>query len=143
MGLARLERRWFAALFETILPDGVVEGLPGAERLPLDRFLDDFAQAAPPRMMLGARLALWFVVLLAPLLVLRRPRTFLGLTLEDRLSVLRGLRASRFYTVRELPVLLKSVACLGYCGSPIVQRRIGIAVSDAEAPAWTRGPERP
>jgi hypothetical protein len=136
MGFASFERRWLAAVFETILPDGVVEGFPGASRVPLDRFVTDISGVAPWRMVMGVRLALWFVVFLGPLVALGRPRTFLGLAPDDRLRLLRELHASHIYVVRELPVLLKSVACLGYCGLPEIQRRIGI--EPTEAAAWTR-----
>jgi hypothetical protein len=137
MGFARLERRWLVTVFDAILPDGAVAGLPGASRAPLDRFLEDFGAAAPTRMLWGVRLALWFVMFLAPFVTLRRPRTFLGLEGEDRLRVLRELRTSRWYVVRELPVLLKSIACLGHCGLPDVQKRIGMEAG-GEPPSWAR-----
>ena len=136
MGFASLERRWFAVVFDTILPDGVVPGLPGASRVPLDRFLADFGSVAPARMLWGVRAALWFVVWLAPLLVLGRFRSFLGLGAEDRLRLLHELKKSDRYLVRELPVLLKSIACLGYCGHPAVLRGIGVAPTDT--PEWAR-----
>ena len=126
MKLRGFERRWLEAIFGTILPDGDPSGLPGAAQVEWKPFLDDFASAAPARMLLGLRAALWFTVLLAPLLMLWRVRTFARLGGAERLRVLRALRESRFYLVRELPVLLKSVACLGYCRLPAVQRKVGL-----------------
>jgi hypothetical protein len=135
MKLRRFEARWLLAIFATILPEA--EGIPGAARAPLDRFVDDLCAAAPGRLVVGLRLALWFVVWLAPLFTLWWPRRFIGLGQDDRLRVLHALRSSRFYLIRELPVLLKSVACLGHCGLPDVQRAIGLP-ADAEPPAWAR-----
>jgi hypothetical protein len=137
MRLAKVERRWLDQVFSTILPDGAVPGMPGADRVPLDRFVRDLSIHAPPRLLLGLRLALFFVAVLAPLLVLGRIRTFSGLSDDERLRLLRELRTSRWYSIRELPVLLKSVACLGYCGLPVVQRRIGIEEPGPD-PDWAR-----
>jgi hypothetical protein len=136
MALRAFERRWLETVFVTILPDGAVPDFPRVTEVPWDAFLDDLTRAAPRRMLIALELALWFVVLLAPLLVLGRLRTFAGLTGEERLRLLRELRTSRFYVVREL-VVLKSIACLGYCGLPAVRRRMGMA-GDAEPPPWAR-----
>ncbi len=125
MKLRAFEQRWLESIFVTILPEGI-EGLPGAAKVEWRPFLDDFAAVAPARMFLGLRGALWLVALLAPLLVLHRPRTFMGLAADQRLRVLQGLRESRFYLVRELPVLLKSIACLAYCRLPEVQAKVGL-----------------
>src|SRR5690606_9983814 len=103
--------------------------------LPLDRFLVDLGQRAPARVLLGLRLVLW-LVWLGPWPVIGRPRTFGGLTEAQRLEVLERLARSRFYVLREAPILLKTVACLGYCGHPDVHAAIGIRSRDATPPAW-------
>lgn len=136
-----LERRWLALVFEAILPDGVSPGFPGMRQVPLASFLDDFESAAPGRMLAGVRLALAFVFLGAPLVFLGRLRTFAGLAPEDRLELLKRLRASDVYVLRELPVLLKSVACLAHGGLPEVQRQIGIPW-EGPPPVWAR-PQAP
>lgn len=132
MRLTRLEKRWMLTVFDAILPPGE---LPGARDLPLDRFLDAVLQRAPFRFALGLRAALW-MVLLCPLLVIGRPRTFLGLSVVDRERVLTRLGQSRLYAVRELPNLLKMVACLGWGSHPEVRRRIGLAAASDRPPAW-------
>src|SRR4051812_48368100 len=121
MRLFAFERRWFAVVFDTILPSGVSDRLPlGARDVPLDRFVDDLFASAPTRMLAGFRLALW-VAWLAPLFVLRRARLFGGLSRGERLAVLERLRRSDVYAIRELPNLLKTAACLGWAGMPEVQ----------------------
>jgi hypothetical protein len=137
MRLHAIERRWIALVSETIFPANVVPGLPGAGEVAWDPFLDDLAARAPFRMLAGLKLALVFVALLAPFLVLGRLRTFAGLAAEERLRVLARLRESRVYVIRELPVLLKSVAAFAYCGLPAVRERLGLPV-DTTPPPWVR-----
>jgi hypothetical protein len=79
-------------------------------------------------------------VLLAPPFVLGRFRTFLGLSPGERIELLTRLGASDRYVVRELPLLFKTIACLGLCGLPEVQTRIGISPTDALPPPWARPP---
>jgi hypothetical protein len=132
--LLNVERRWLVAIFETVLPTG--EGLPlGAAQAPLGRFVDDFLARAPLTAVLGLRGALW-LVMLAPLVLLRRPRTFLGLPPAERTVLLERLRRSDWYLVRESAVLFKIVGCLGFCGLGPVQRQLGIHPTDPDLPPW-------
>ena len=138
MRLFPFERRWFAIVFETILPAGASDKVPlGARDVPLLRFVDDLFASAPFRMLAGFRVALW-VVFLAPLWLLGRPRLFGALSPGDRIDLLHRLRRNRVYMIRELPTLLKTVACLGYCGLPSVQAAIGYDRIDPTPPAWAR-----
>ncbi len=138
MRLWRFERRWLVEVFQTILPSRADPQLSlGAADLPIDRFIDDLTMHAPRRLVLGLRLALW-VVVFSPLVLSRRLRTFFGLGRADRVALLDRLRQSRWYLLRELPVLLKSVACLGYCGHPAVQAQIGIRPIDERPPSWAQ-----
>lgn len=133
--LLRFERRWVVAIFETVLPAGE-RALPlGAADAPLGRFLDDFLARAPLMAVLGLRASLW-LLMLAPLFVLRRPRTLLGLSRPDRLAVLERLRRSDVYLVRESALLFKIVGCLGFCGLAPVQQRLGIFPTDSTLPPW-------
>jgi hypothetical protein len=138
MKLHGFERRWLLSIFETVAPSGADERVPvGAAGVPMDRFLDDLLARAPVHFILGLRACLW-VVMLAPLFVLGRFRTFLGLSVPERLALLERLGESPTYVIREMPVLFKTVACLGFCGVPEVQARIGIHPVDATPPAWAR-----
>jgi hypothetical protein len=138
--LLRFERRWLVRVFETLLPSGADPRLPvGAADVPMGRFVDDLAARAPLAFLCGLRAGLW-LLMLAPPFVLRRPRSFLGLAPDDRLALLERLRQSRVYLVRELALLFKIVACLGFCGLGPVQRRLGIHPTDTTAPGWGARP---
>ena len=138
MLLLGFERRWLLLVFETIVPSGTSERTPlGVRDAPMDRFLDDLFRSAPLHFCLGLKACLWFVML-APLFMLGRFRTFAGLRPADRLRLLERLGESDTYLVREMPLLLKTVACLGFCGLPEVQSRLGITPVDATPPEWAR-----
>ncbi len=138
MTLLAFERRWLAAVFETILPSSADARLAiGAADVPMMRFVDDLWRVSSWRLRAAVRLALW-VVALSPMVALGRARTFARLGPGERLACLRRLASSRVYLVRELPIVLKGIACLGYCGLPEVQKTIGIHGVDAEPPAWAR-----
>ncbi len=140
----RGERRRLLVVFDAILPAGADPRLPlGARDLPLERFLQDLGQRAPTRALLGLRLVLW-LVWLGPLPILGRPRTFAGLGEDQRVALLDALARSRSYVLREAPMLLKTLACLGYCGHPDVHAAIGLTSRDATPPAWAaaEGPQR-
>jgi hypothetical protein len=136
--LLRFERRWLVRVFETILPSGIAPQVTrGAADVPMGRFVDDFAAHAPLMALAGLRVGLW-MVMLAPLFVLRRARLFLGLPTAERLLLLDRLRRSNHYLVREAALLLKTVACLGFCGLAAVQEPLGIFPTDETPPTWAR-----
>jgi hypothetical protein len=82
--------------------------------------------------------------MLAPWILLRRPRTILALSPEKQAIVLERLRTNQLYLVRESLLLLKTIACLGFCGLPQVQEPLGIEPIDLEPPSWASsdGPAR-
>lgn len=79
--------------------------------------------SAPFEAAVGMRLALLMVVL-SPLFVLRRPRTFLGLAPEVRERVLDALLSSSTYAVRQLVLALKTMGALLYAHDPEVRRAL-------------------
>ncbi|RME04124.1 MAG: hypothetical protein D6812_04555 [Deltaproteobacteria bacterium] len=131
------ERRWLLEIFEAILPGETNDRLElGARDLPMVAFLEDFLEHAPWRMRAGLRGALW-VVQFSPLFLLGRPTLFTRLSNDEGARCLTRLGEHRAYLLRELPVLLKMVACMGFCAHPEVQRRIGIPRSEGEeTPPW-------
>jgi hypothetical protein len=134
------ERRWLRAVFDALLPsDAHPRVTQGARDQPLDRFVDDLLASSPRRFLLGLRVSLWMVAL-APLVVLRRPRTFAGLGPDERLAVLERIRVHRVYLIRETINLLKMVACLGWGAMPAVRAQIGLERADAAPPAWALAP---
>jgi hypothetical protein len=132
------ERRWLAAIWETLLPSGTPGGLAlGARDVPLDRFLDELLACAPLRVTLGARVCVWLLTF-CPLLVIGRFARFPALAEEERLAVLEKLCASDLYLVRELPTLFKMLGALGFAGLPAVHAEMGITVRDSTPPDWAR-----
>jgi hypothetical protein len=136
--LLAYERRCLAAIFESALPSGACESMPlGAADVALDRFVEDLFRHAPGHFRLGLRACLWLVTF-APTFVLGRFATFVGLSREDRVRLLEALGRSSMYVVREMPLLFKTVACLGFCGLPEVQAGLGISPVDSSPPEWAR-----
>jgi hypothetical protein len=131
-GLFRLfsfERRWLVRVLEDVLPP--------AREAPLDRFVADLFARAPLEFVLGLRACLWLLVV-APPFWLGRVAFYFSLGAGERMTLLSRLRQSRLYVVRELPVLFKMVASLGYGGLSEVQQKIGISPTDREPPDWAR-----
>jgi hypothetical protein len=131
------ERRWLLAVLAAILPSGSHARLHlGARDVPLARFVADLLARAPVSAVLALRASLW-VATLAPL-VRGRLRTFGALPPAEQVETLRALERSRLHLLREVPVLLKTLACLGFCGLPEVQRQAGIEPVAAAPPRWAR-----
>jgi hypothetical protein len=141
--MTRFERRWLLRVFEALLPRGADPRIPfGAADVPMGRFVDDLLAESPLEFIAGLRLCLW-MLMLAPLVVLRRPRSFLGVGPIEQAAVLERLRTSDVYVVREAPMLLKTIACLGFCGVPAIQGSIGIHPIDTSPPSWAAKDGRP
>ncbi len=134
-GLA-FERRWLVALFELLIP---AEADPrfrlGAKDAPMHRYVDELLRLAPLKFVLGLRASVWLLQL-SPLVLLLRPTLLLALRPSEQYGVLDRLRGSEVYLLRELPLLLKTIGCLGFCGLPEVQAQLGIQPRDATPPAW-------
>lgn len=136
--LLSFERAWLLSVFETILPSDVEGGLElGARDLPLSGFVDELVRYAPRDVIWGIRLFL-LVLLVAPLFVLGRWRTFHGLEPEARLECLERLRQSSVYAIREIPLFFKLLACLGHSGHPSVHAELGLEPRDESPPSWER-----
>jgi hypothetical protein len=108
----------------------------GARDIPLERFVADLLLRAPVIAGIGLRASLW-IVTLAPL-ARGRLRLFASLAPEERAPLLETLARSPVHLLREVPVLLKTLACLGYCGVPEVQRQVGIEPAPSVPPRWMR-----
>ncbi|MCA9628474.1 MAG: hypothetical protein KC766_12440 [Myxococcales bacterium] len=138
MGFFEFEKRWLRSIFDCVIPSGASRVLPeGAADVPLEGFIEDLLAHAPAQFCLGMRACTWAITL-APLLVLGRPKTFHGLSREDQYRVLDVMRSSDIYLVREMPLLFKTIGCLGYGGLPRIQARLDIEPRDATDPEWAR-----
>jgi hypothetical protein len=136
--LFAFERRWLCAIFDAVLPGSEDPRFPlGAAALGVERYIDALMRSCPRGFALGLRVCTWLLQL-APVLVLGRPALFGALPASERTEVLERLSHSDRYLIRELPMLFKTAACLGPCGLPDVQRRIGIHPVDTSDPDWAR-----
>jgi hypothetical protein len=136
--VTRLENALTVALFDGVFPSGGDPRLPrGAAELQVGRFVDDLYRRGPQPTVLGIRLVFLLLGLFAPLLMLGRFRTVLGLSPEQRATLLERMHHSRFFLVRELPLLVKTMGALGYCALPEVQRGVGIP-HDGTPPSWAQ-----
>ena len=116
MKLFGFELAWAAAAFDAVFPERTA--LPhGIARMNPARFLADTIAASPLEQSLGLRLTLW-IVALAPLWILRRPRTISDIGPDDCQRVLERLFASPVYAVRQLVVAFKAMGSLLYAQSP-------------------------
>jgi hypothetical protein len=134
--LLTFERRWLLSVFDAILPANASPTLPrGARELPLDRFVDDLTRVSPAQFRLGLRATIWLIAL-SPWFVLRRATTVAGLSLAERVVLLDRLVVSDHYIVRELPMMLKMLVGLGYCGVPEMQAAFQVKPRDATPADW-------
>ncbi len=134
--LLTFERRWLLSVFDAIMPANASRQLPwGAKDLPLDRFVDDLTRIAPKQFRLGLRATIWLIAL-SPWFVLRRATTVVGLSQAERVALLDRLSQSESYVVRELPLMLKMVVGLGYCGLPETQDAFRVVPRDSAPADW-------
>lgn len=99
-----LESRVFASASEALLDEPV--GTDDAAD-----FLRDIGTRAPGHVAWGIRAVLW-LALFAPFLLGGRLRTLLSLPVDDRAALWRRALDHRWYSVRQLALLLKAFACL-------------------------------
>jgi hypothetical protein len=133
MRLLSFERRWLRAICEAMLPSGVRQDLPGAADVPVERFFDEFTTTVPFDAAIGVRAFTWLLTF-AP--VFWKLRTFGSLRPADQVRMLEAMEGSRFYVVREIPGLIKLVACLAWASQPPVQRALGVPRPDDRPPPW-------
>jgi hypothetical protein len=123
MSLTRMEQRWARIALETIFPGSPEAGLQGIASMDIEGYLADVLRTVPFKSALGLRVALWFIAL-APLFLLRRFVTIVGLAQGDRELVVSRLIASPSYPVRSLVTALKAVGAMLYAGSPQIRARM-------------------
>ncbi len=138
MGFFEFEKRWLRSIFNCVIPSGASRVLPeGGADVPLDGFIEDLLEHAPAQFCLGMRACTWAITW-APLVVLGRFRSFHGLSSEEQYRVLDVMRSSNVYLIREMPLLFKTIGCLGYGGLPRIQARLDIEPRDSTDPEWAR-----
>lgn len=136
MSFFAFEKRWLLSLFAGLIPSGVNSTLPeGADQMPMHGMLDDLIAHAPLKFLLGLRAATWVLTWMAPFTI-GRFASFSKLSPLEQMKSLEKLQASPVYVLRELPLLLKTIGCLGYCGLPQVKARLAIEPRDSSPPEW-------
>ena len=123
MNMTKLETTWAEAAMGAIFPGSRDAGLADIRAMDLRGFLSQVMTTVPFQAALGLRLAVW-IVALAPLFVLGRFATIVGLTTADRERVVSKLVVSRSYVVRSLVLILKTMGALLYAGDGTVRARM-------------------
>jgi len=123
MKLSRIENRWADAAIGAIFPGSSDDGFADIRGMDVAGFLREVFRVVPLQAALGIRVAVWLVAI-APLFVLGRFATIAGLTVADRERVVGRLVASRWYAVRSLVLILKTMGALLYAGDDRVRARM-------------------
>ncbi len=123
MNLTRFENRWAEAALGAIFPGSTDDGLADIRGMDVAGFLRGVFRIVPAQAALGTRVAIWLVAF-APLFVIGRFATIARLAQVDRERVVAGLVASRFYVVRSLVLILKTMGALLYAGNDGVRARM-------------------
>jgi hypothetical protein len=141
MKLFAFELAWASVAFDAVLPEH--PALPhGIARLEPARPFAEMVAAAPLEQALGLRLALWLVAL-APLWLLRRPRTIATVSAGERQRVLALLLASPGYAVRQLALVFKATASMLYARSPEARRAMTVPAPTTSLVRLRPRPESP
>jgi hypothetical protein len=123
MNLTKLETSWAEASMGAIFPGSRDAGLADIRAMDLRGFLSQVMATVPFQAALGLRLAVW-IVALAPLFVLGRLTTVMGLDQAAREQLIAKLLASRSYALRSLVLILKTIGALLYAGDDTVRARM-------------------
>jgi hypothetical protein len=123
MRLTRLEHRWAEAAMGAIFPGSTECGLRDIRGMNVDGFLRQLMRSVPLQAAFGLRMAVWLVAL-APLFVLGRFATIVGLGTAERERVVSALVVSKSYVVRSLVLILKTMGALLYAGDAGVRARM-------------------
>jgi hypothetical protein len=123
MTLTKLETTWAEASMGAIFPGSHDAGLADIRAMDLRGFLSRVLQTVPFQAAFGLRAAIW-IVALAPLFVLGRFRTIVGLEQADRERLITTLVGNRSYVIRSLVMILKTIGALLYAGDDGVRARM-------------------
>ena len=123
MKLTRFEHRWAETAMGAIFPGSAESGLRDIRAMDVRAFLRQLMRSVPFQAALGLRAAVWLVAL-APLFVLGRFTTIVGLAVADRERVVATLAVNKSYVVRSLVFILKSMGALLYAGDAGVRARM-------------------
>jgi hypothetical protein len=132
MNLTKLECTWAEAAMGAIFPGSSDAGLADIRAMDLRGFLSQVMLTVPFQAALGLRLAIW-IVALAPLFVLGRFTTVMGLDQPAREKLIVKLLANRSYALRSLVLILKTIGALLYAGDDAVRARMNAPAPQPQA----------
>ena len=129
MKLKQKEIDRLKAMLDATIPKGGGEGLElSAVETGGVEIFEEMIFYLPKSTATGLRAALFFIEFIAPAFVSFRPRRFTRLTPEKQEDVLYKMSKSRVYLVRNMLLLIKSVACMGWGANQKV--RFGLGYTD-------------
>jgi hypothetical protein len=123
MKLTGLENTWAEAALGTIFPGSIAEGLADIGGMDVRGHMSEVMARAPFNVAFGLRVAIWLVAL-APLFVIGRAATITRIGAVDRERVIASLIASKYYLLRSLLMVLKTIGALLYAGDDGVRARL-------------------
>lgn len=126
MKLTKLEMRAARVTMCAIFPAGADPRItePISE-MDLEAFARYATSGVPFKPALGFRLVIW-IAMLAPLFVLGRFRTIMGISAEERDRVVMALISSSIYEIRALFVFFKAFTSLYYFTSARVRSQVTV-----------------
>ncbi|HUT52052.1 MAG TPA: hypothetical protein VM658_01540 [bacterium] len=127
MKLSGRERNWLRDILEALIPRGGDERYPeSALDTGADKIFEEMVLYLPAATAIGLRASLFFIEFMGPLLGLRRRARFSRLAPSDREACLSALSKSDTYFTRQMVLLHKSVACLGWAADERVRTALGL-----------------
>lgn len=132
LGWAGFEHRWAEAALSAALPglpgsqeedgSGLTGDQPGFADADTTGYWEEFARHLPMHFRFGLRLATWALTFW-PIFSFRSIRLFHRLSADRQDEILQSIDGSRFFLVRQIVFVLKTVAAMAYFRDPSIQQR--------------------
>jgi len=116
--------KWLRTQLDAIIPEGGEIPVSAEEGGAVEIF-QDMASHLPALTGMSLHAAVVFVEFAGPLFGLKKTGRFSGLDSEKKTECLQGLSKSPIYLVRQMVMLLKMIACMGWGADPRVRRSLG------------------
>lgn len=132
------ERRWLLVIFGAIFPSRLHPRFSlGATDVDLSGYVGELCRYTPALSLVGLRAATW-LIWWAPLLLFVHARPFGRLSADEQTAMLTRMSHSRFFVIREVVMLAKVIASLGFCALPRVAEQSGMPLDGLAEPGWVR-----
>lgn len=124
MRLLRAEERWLRSELLALIPSEGDIPLSAEDAGAVDIFRD-MLEHLPVITGMSLHAAVVFVEFAGPLFGLKKTGRFSRLVDDQKTACLSALSSSRLYLARQMVMLLKMIACLGWGADPRVRRSLG------------------